>query len=64
MLGLIANSTMCSPILTGSHKDHSEITDLKKKKGGREKGRKKGREGGRKWLEHALIPGPQQKATC
>lgn len=49
MLGLIANSTMCSPILTGSHKDHSEITDLKKKKrgeGGRKEERKGEREGG------------------
>lgn len=49
MLGLIANSTMCSPILTGSNKDHSEITDLKKKKKrgeGGERKKEKEREGG------------------
>lgn len=27
MLGLITNSTMCSPIMTGSNKNHNKITD-------------------------------------
>lgn len=45
MLGLTANSTVCSPILTGSNKDHNEITDLKKKKKRGEGGRKEERKG-------------------